>query len=98
MRIALLADIHGNTTALDAVLEDIQHLGGVGARLSLSHLELETAHREKPLQGFAGATTGGFDMLLMSSSGGKATVVLASDYVSTFRGEWVEPDLVAVPV
>jgi hypothetical protein len=34
----------------------------------------------------------------MSHFGGKATVVLASDYVSTFRGEWVEPDLVAVPV
>jgi hypothetical protein len=34
----------------------------------------------------------------LSRFGGKATVVLASDYVSTFRGEWVEPDLVAVPV
>jgi hypothetical protein len=30
----------------------------------------------------------------MSLFGGKATIVFASDYVSTFRGEGVEPDLV----
>jgi hypothetical protein len=34
----------------------------------------------------------------VSSSGGIATIVPASDYVSTFRGEGVEPDLVALPV
>jgi hypothetical protein len=34
----------------------------------------------------------------MSPSGGKATIESASDYVSTFRGEGVEPDLVALPV
>ena len=33
-----------------------------------------------------------------SRSGGNATIVPASDYVSTFRGEGVEPDLVALPV
>jgi predicted phosphodiesterase len=31
MRIALLSDIHGNTIALDAVLQDIQKRGGVDA-------------------------------------------------------------------
>src|SRR5438128_11097950 len=34
----------------------------------------------------------------MSPSGGIATIVPASDYVSAFRGEGVEPDLVALPV
>jgi hypothetical protein len=35
---------------------------------------------------------------LLSRFGGTATMVPASDYVSTFRGEGVEPDLVALPV
>ena len=34
----------------------------------------------------------------MSRFGGKATIMPASDYVSTFRGERVEPDLVALAV
>jgi hypothetical protein len=34
----------------------------------------------------------------LSCFGGVATIVSASDYVSTFRGAGVEPDLVAVPV
>jgi hypothetical protein len=34
----------------------------------------------------------------MSLFGGSATVVPASGYVSTFCGEGVEPDLVALPV
>src|SRR5712691_10295241 len=34
----------------------------------------------------------------MSPFGGIATIVPASDYVSTFRGEGVEPDLVALAV
>jgi hypothetical protein len=34
----------------------------------------------------------------VSSSGGIATIVPASDYVSKFRGEGVEPDLVALAV
>jgi predicted phosphodiesterase len=29
MKLALISDIHGNTIALDRVLEDIEHLGGV---------------------------------------------------------------------
>jgi hypothetical protein len=33
-----------------------------------------------------------------SRFGGSATIVSASDYVSSFRGEGVEPDLVALPV
>jgi len=32
----------------------------------------------------------------VSRLGGSATIVRASDYVSTFRGERVEPDLVGV--
>jgi hypothetical protein len=35
MRIALLADIHGNTIALDAVLADIQACGGVDGHWAL---------------------------------------------------------------
>jgi hypothetical protein len=31
MRIALLSDIHGNDLALEAVLTDIEHQGGVDA-------------------------------------------------------------------
>jgi hypothetical protein len=34
----------------------------------------------------------------LSRFGGSATIVPAPDYVSTFRGEGVEPDLVALPV
>jgi hypothetical protein len=34
----------------------------------------------------------------LSLFGGSATIVPASDYVSTFRGEGVEPDLVTLPV
>ncbi len=34
----------------------------------------------------------------MSPSGGSATIVPASDYVSTFRGEGVGPDLVGLAV
>ena len=38
MRIALLSDIHGNSIALDAVLEDIQQQGGVDAYWILGDL------------------------------------------------------------
>lgn len=38
MRIALLADIHGNTLALDAVLADIQQRGGAEAYWSLGDM------------------------------------------------------------
>lgn len=38
MRVAILSDIHGNTTALDAVLDDIQKAGGVDAYWVLGDL------------------------------------------------------------
>ncbi len=38
MKIALLSDIHGNSTALDAVLKDIADQGGVGGTWVLGDL------------------------------------------------------------
>lgn len=38
MRLAILSDIHGNTIALDAVLEDIRSSGGVDGYLVLGDL------------------------------------------------------------
>src|SRR5262245_26661750 len=40
MRIALLADIHGNTIALDAVLKDIEAQGGVDAYWVLGDISI----------------------------------------------------------
>src|SRR5258708_3985543 len=38
MRLALISDIHGNSIALDAVLADLEHAGGVDAHLILGDL------------------------------------------------------------
>ena len=38
MRVALLSDIHGNSIALDAVLADIEHAGGVDEYWALGDL------------------------------------------------------------
>jgi predicted phosphodiesterase len=56
MRIALLADVHGNPIALDAVLEDIERLGGVdevwvlGDLVALGPAPVEVLERLSALQ------------------------------------------------
>ena len=51
MRIALLADVHGNDVALEAVLTDIEHRGGVdaywmlGDLVAIGHAPIETLER-----------------------------------------------------
>ncbi len=71
MRIALLADIHGNPVALDAVLRDIQAQGGVealwfnGDYVALGHAPITVLERIAALPG-AVFTRGNTDRLTVS--------------------------------
>ena len=69
MRIALLADIHGNILALDAVLSDIMMPGGInGVQLAREirrrYPNLRVVLTTGYVEAAAGLTDGEFDLLL----------------------------------